>query len=100
MAAGVRLDLDGVVRTYGTPEPPPVPEKVTNFQGRAALRRAGQLERVHAALQAAGGEAWDAWEYANDIYRRGALVQAFASQLGFTEAQIDDLFRVAASIEA
>jgi response regulator RpfG family c-di-GMP phosphodiesterase len=100
MAAGVRLNLDGTVEAYGAPEPPPVPAEVTNFQARAALRRAGHLDRVHTALQAAQGEAWDAWEYANHLYRNGALVQAFASQLGFTEAQIDDLFRVAASIEA
>lgn len=98
--AGVRLNLDGTVEVYGTPEPPPVPGEVTNFQARAALRRAGLLNIVHAALQQAGGEAWDAWEYANHLYRNGALVQAFAAQLGFTEAQIDDLFRVAASIEA
>lgn len=80
--------------------PTPVPGEVTNFQARAALRRAGLLKRVHDALQAEGGEAWDAWEYANHFYRNGALVQAFAAQLGFTEEQIDDLFRAAASIEA
>jgi response regulator RpfG family c-di-GMP phosphodiesterase len=78
----------------------PVPTEVTNFQARAALRRAGLLEPVHAALLAAGGEAWDAWEYANHLYRNGALVKAFAAQLGFTEEEIDDLFRVAAGIEA
>lgn len=100
MSAGVRLNLDGTVEVYGEPEAPPVPAEVTNFQARAALRRAALLDGVHAALQAAGGEAWDAWEYANHLYRNGALVQAFAAQLGFTQAQIDDLFRVAASIEA
>jgi hypothetical protein len=82
------------------PPPPPVPDQVTNFQARAALRRAGLLDPVHDALRAAGGEAWDAWEYANHVYRNGALVRAFAAQLGFTEAQIDDLFRTAAGIEA
>jgi hypothetical protein len=78
----------------------PVPAEVTNFQARAALRRAGLLEQVHAALLAAGGEAWDAWEYANHISRGSALVRSFAAQLGLTEAQIDDMFRGAALIEA
>jgi response regulator RpfG family c-di-GMP phosphodiesterase len=98
MSKITRVLLDGTVAVTGGSDP--VPTEVTNFQARAALRRAGHLDRVHAALQAAPGEAWDAWEYANHLYRNGALVQAFAAQLGFTEAQIDDLFRVAAGIEA
>jgi response regulator RpfG family c-di-GMP phosphodiesterase len=92
-----RIEVPGgfIVRPAAT-----VPTEVTNFQARAALRRAGYLDRVHAALLAAQGEAWDAWEYANHLYRHGALVKAFAAQLGFTEEEIDDLFRVAAGIEA
>lgn len=84
------------------PEPPSVPQEVTNFQARAALLRAGLFEVVDAAIMALPRtkEAWQAWEYANTISRGGALVNAMAFSLGLTEAQIDDLFRAAAQIEA
>ena len=101
MAAGVLLNLDGTVEFYGTPEPPPVPEKVTNFQARAALRRARMFSLVDAAVKASGNdEALDAWEYANHVYRNGVLVQTMAAGLGLTPPQIDDLFRNADGIEA
>lgn len=96
---GCRLVLERDAPPVAAP-PEPVPEMVTNFQARAALRRAGLLETVHAAVQAAGGEAWDAWEYANHLYRNGALVVGMAAALGLTEEQIDNLFRTAANIEA
>lgn len=80
--------------------PPPVPEVVTNFQARAALRRIGLLEQVQAAVQAADGEALDAWEYANHVYRHGALVISMSAELGLTSDQVDALFRMAESIEA
>ncbi len=81
-------------------EPAPVPAFVTNFQARAALRRIGLLEQVHAAVQAAGGEALDAWEYANHVYRHGALVISLSTSLGLTSHEVDALFQMAESIEA
>jgi hypothetical protein len=93
------FNADGT-RTEIEDGPDPVPTEVTNFQARAALRRAGLLNAVNAAVTAAGGEAFDAWEYANHVYRGGVLVQTMAAGLGLTAPQIDDLFRVAASIEA
>jgi hypothetical protein len=81
-------------------QPAPVPEVVTNFQARAALRRIGLLEQVQAAVQAAGGEALDAWEYANHVHRNGALVISLSEALGLTADEVDALFRMAESIEA
>lgn len=84
-------------------QPPPrmpVPQEVTNFQARAALMQAGLFQAVDDALRAAGGAAWQAWEYANVFTRGGTLVNGMAAQLGLTDAQLDDLFRAAALIEA
>lgn len=81
---------------------PPVPAAVTNFQARAALLTAGLFEKVDGALMAlpARSTARQAWEYANELTRNGTLVNSMAETLGFTAAQLDDLFRDAATIEA
>jgi hypothetical protein len=95
-----------------TPPPPPVPDRVTNFQARAVMIATpapggGTLyDAVDAAIQAgknasaAGRLAWSAWEYANEVTRAGDLVAQLGAQLGLTEAQIDALFVAAAQIEA
>lgn len=85
---------------------PPVPMEVTNFQARAVLLNmpgtvgATMLDDITMALQAVGGQAWQAWEYANTISRGGVLVSQMAAQFGFSEEQLDDMFRQAAVIEA
>ncbi len=93
---------DRVARVWGvTAAPPPlVPTEVTNFQARAALMRSHKFEAINAALQAMGGEAWAAWEYANMVTRNGALVNALGDQIGLPASELDDLFRAAAQIEA
>lgn len=90
------------------PGPPPaVPAEVTNFQARAVLMQMPGanpgptlFDDVNAALQAMGGTGWQAWEYANTISRNGALVSQMAAAFGLDDAQLDDLFRQAATIEA
>ena len=81
---------------------PPVPAAVTNFQARAALLAAGLFAQVDAAMKAQPPDsaAYQAWEYANEITRNGTLVNSVAETLGLTAAQLDDLFRQAATIEA
>lgn len=81
---------------------PPVPASVTNFQARAALLAAGLFGQVDAAIKAQPQDspAYQAWEYANDVTRNGTLVNSMAETLGLTSAQLDDLFRQAATIEA
>ena len=87
--------------------PQPVPQSVTNFQARAVLMAtpgppgfATLFEAVHAALEAQGGVAWQAWEYANVFERQGALVNSLASDFGLTSAQIDAMFRAADLVAA
>lgn len=83
------------------PPPPPVPDAVSAFQARSALRRAGLLGQVEAAIEASTDpDAKLAWEYATQFVRNGGLINSIGTGLGLTDAQIDDLFRLAEGIEA
>ena len=80
-----------------------VPSSVTMAQAREALRRAGVLAGVDAAIGAIPDAdqrqaAEIAWEYAPTVGRTGALVSMLGAQVGLTEDQIDDLFIAAAEI--
>lgn len=75
---------------------------VTRFQARAALHSAGLLQAVESIMS---NEATDmiarlAWQDAQEFKRTSPTVQAMAAALGLTDAQVDDLFRQAATIEA
>ena len=78
------------------PEPPPVPQSVTPLQARRALRGAGLMPAVEAALAQADDDARDAWEYAIEVRRDDPLLAAMAAQIGLTDADLDALFRDAA----
>lgn len=96
----ITAELDGSITIEEFEEDIPVPQEVTNFQARAALMAVGKFTLVDDALKAAGGVALQAWEYANNISRSGALVNSMATQLGLTQEEIDDLFIAAEQIEA
>lgn len=94
------VDLNGQITTTLVEEDVPVPYEVTNFQARAALMASGQFTLVDTAIKAVGGVALQAWEYANNITRNGALVNSMAVSLGLTEEELDNLFIEASNIEA
>jgi len=98
------IDVAGapVLRPTLVDRPPdPVPRRVTNFQMRAALRGAGLFDQVQLFVEdLADPVALDAWEYANEVHRGGALVAAARAALGLSEEQLDALFVQAAAIEA
>lgn len=92
--------------------PPPqiisAPQSVTMFQAREALRRspaAGDGNLLDAINAYVEGHRTDAptlalaWEYATDVERDGAFVAALASLFGLDAAALDDLFRLAATID-
>lgn len=94
-------ELDGTIRIETFEEDVSIPREVTNFQARAALIAVGKFELVDSALKASGNPlALQAWEYANNVSRYGPLVLSMASQLGFTEEELDELFYNASFIEA
>lgn len=88
----------GVPREPPAPPPAPVPIEISNAQARVALRRAGLLSAVNAAVAAADAEAQDLWEYGTVLRRDSALVIDLAAAVGLTPDQTDDLFRTAATI--
>lgn len=64
---------------------------ITPRQARLALHRAGLLDEV-ATMLAADKEMEIWWEYSLDIQRDHEMVIALGTQLGLTEAQLDQLF--------
>ena len=64
---------------------------ITPRQARLALHRAGLLDEV-ANMLAADKEMEIWWEYSLDIQRNHEMVIALGTQLGLTEAQLDQLF--------
>lgn len=85
--------------------PPPVPREVSNFQVRALLMEMpgngpgrSLFDDVDDTLRAAGGKAWQAWEYTYTIPRGSDLVQAMAAQFNLSDAALDEMFRAAAQI--
>ena len=78
---------------------PIVPEKVTPRQIRLALARAGLLSQIEAALEDPDNkEAQISWEYSIEINRDDYLLNSFASSLGFTSQQLDQLFITAGNL--
>lgn len=100
MASGKIVDCrDGEEIEAEVAVPPdPTPIAVTPLQMRRALRVAGLKAGIESFLASAGEEAQEAWEYAVEIRRDDALVAAAAQALGKTAEELDELFRVAATM--
>jgi len=105
------VTADGVRRPY-TPEEEAaadamaavvrVPGEVTMRQARLALRAAGKLAAVAAAIDAMPSptkeDAQIEWEYSNTLRRDHPLVAALGPALNLTGEQLDGLFITAAGL--
>lgn len=93
--------------------PPPefagAPQYVSMFQAREALRRTKSarggnlLDEVNAFVESQRLDQPTlalAWEYGARVERRGGFVMALAETFNLDDAALDDLFRLAATIEA
>lgn len=82
--------------------PSPVPVVVTMRQARLALLKSGLLTQVNTAIANMPGVTGDAaritWEFAGDVQRNDPLLAQLAGALGLSYAQLDDLFRLAATL--
>lgn len=82
--------------------PLPVPAMVTMRQARLALLQNGMLTQVNTAVAKMPGAAGDAarieWTFSSTVERNHPLVQSVTGALGLTESQLDDLFRLAATL--
>lgn len=88
-----------------TPADPIVPPEITQVtmrQARLALLQIGMLTVVNDAVAAMTGAAGDAarieWEFSSTVERNRPLVQSLVGALGLSEAQLDDLFSLAATL--
>lgn len=90
-----------------TPQPadpviPAIPLSVTMRQARLALLQTGKLAQVNTAVAAMPGAAGDAarieWEFSSTVERHRPLVESLGVALGMTDAQLDDLFTLAATL--
>lgn len=93
---------NGVTFSKPAPVVPAVPEVVTMRQARLALLQTGLLAQVNTAVANMPGAAGDAarieWEFSSTVERNHPLVQSLIGALGLTESQLDDLFRLAATL--
>lgn len=90
--------------------PPPTSEElieqerakmvVSRFQARAALFNAGLLASVEAAVAEASQFVQIAWADAQEFRRNSTTIATLKTAVGLTDAQLDQLFRDAALIEA
>lgn len=77
-----------------------VPPSVTPLQMRKALRQLGMIEAVRAMVAAADEATQDEWEYAVQYDRAHPSWEAMGAMMDppKTAADIDDLFRLAATL--
>ena len=78
---------------------PPVPPVIPAWKGKAALREAGLLGAVEAAVAAAGGRVQDAWVGASEWSRDSDFLITLAGGLELPSGQVDALFRAAGAME-
>lgn len=75
----------------------PVPATVSPLQMRKALRQLDLKTSVDAYVATLDEEAREEWEYCTEVRRDHAVLNAGAAALGKTDAEVDDLFRLAAT---
>ena len=73
---------------------------VSRFQARAALLQNNLLDTASGAIAQADAMSQLAWEDAQEFRRNSPLVASIGGALSLTDEQLDDLFRLAKTIEA
>ncbi len=86
------------VFTPPAPQPVPVPSSVSPRQFRQALDIIAMYDSVQTAVAAADNQTKIWWEYATSVDRDNAPLNAMAGSLGVTHEQLDDIFRLAATL--
>lgn len=82
------------------PSAPSVPQFVSPWQAREALRLAGLLPAVNAHIEGLGEnhQVYIAWHYAERIARTSPLIAALAPVFKLSEQDLDNLFTTAAGL--
>lgn len=79
---------------------PGVPQSVSPWQAREALRLAGLLPAVNAHIEGLGEnhQVYIAWHYAERIARASPLIAALAPAFNLDDGDLDALFTTAAAL--
>lgn len=91
----------GPIAEYAEP-PPQIPQVVSPFQAKAALDSWQMLDTVEAMMAdpATPRITRMAWQEAQEFRRTSPTVLQMGAALGLTDAQLDELFVIAAGISA
>ena len=93
------FDGEKVVVAYiYSDKPNVVPQIVSPLQMRLALNRMGLRTTLDDYIKTLDQDTQDAWEYATEILRSNSIIINVAQALGKTDEEVDDLFRLAASL--
>lgn len=95
-----------IAEAIANPPPPPVPDEISRAEFVIALRKVlglteGDIFALISALPKGEEQedARDLWEHARTFKRNNRFLLALAQIEGVTEAQLDELFRIGASLE-
>ncbi len=78
--------------------PPAVPAVVSRLQAKMALAEAELLDAVEAAVAAAPAQIRIYWAEASDFHRAHPALEQMRLAMGWSPAQLDDLFVAAAQV--
>jgi hypothetical protein len=84
------------------PPPPPIPSTVTRFQALAVLAVGGYLPTIRTYIATLGEDNITrlAWESASEWERTSPTLNALATMLNLTSAEVDALFVAASQVSA
>lgn len=96
------LDGELLTREQALARTRPAPKELPQWRVRAVLQSEGLLEQVDALIESLPSPDGDvvrtAWHYGAAVARHGPTVLSLAPALGLSDAQIDDMFRQAATL--
>lgn len=99
IAINSTLSFDGtIVHRVWTLIDIPVPTSVTRLQARLALLQTGKLATVEAAIAAADEQTRVWYEDSPVWHRDNPTLTGLAQKLGLSDADVDDLFKLAATL--
>ena len=94
--------VDNVFVPPPPPPPPPIPDVVSMRQARLALFQQDKLSQVQplidAMMEPAKTITQISWDYATTVQRDDDLVIQLSAAMGLTEADLDTLFTLAATL--
>lgn len=91
-------EADQIILTKLVQSPVQVPQVVTIRQAKLALLQVGLLDDVDAAVAQSDRATQIEWEYATEVRRTWSTLLTLQTALGLSDAQIDDLFILAAEL--